>query len=328
MSTSKNIKNILCVGDMCADIFSSPLQRLPEPGELGLTEEIAIYPGGNALNTAIALRRLGESVAIAGSVGDDALGRMLLNQLQSSGLDIHGVRLEPNGQTASTFIFRIQGEDRRFIHSLGVAAEFTGKYVSTDLLPDNGIVLIGGYLKLGAWNDKVLANLLYEARQRNCRTVFNVCIAQDSGVDPSRCLGLLEHVDVFVPNEDEARVITGQTSLANQAKALRRAGARTVVITRGQQGLYADDGVQTIEMGIFQVPMVDPSGCGDCFTAGLVAAQTRDWDLVSILKFASAVGALGATALGCTSGVPSFAEVERFIKQNNVKVIVNSGDNS
>jgi sugar/nucleoside kinase (ribokinase family) len=328
MSTSKNGKKILCVGDMCADIFSNPLQRLPEPGELGLTEEIAIYPGGNALNTAIALCRLGESVAIAGSIGDDALGTMLLNQLHSLGLDIHGVRQEPKGQTASTFIFRIQGEDRRFIHSLGVAADFTGEYVSTDLLPDNGIVLVGGYLKLGAWNDEALANLLYHAHQRDCRIVFNVCIAQGSGVDPSRCLRLLEHVDVFVPNEDEARVITGQTSLASQAKALRRAGAYTVVITRGQQGLYADDGVQTVEMGIFKVPMVDPSGCGDCFTAGLVAAQGRDWDIVRILKFASAVGALGATALGCTNGVPSFEDVEKFIKENHIKVTVNSSNTS
>jgi len=328
VNTSKNVKKILCIGDMVADIFASPLTRLPEPGEHLLTDEIAVYPGGNALNTAIALRRMGEPVAIAGSVGDDALGKLLLNQLHSLGLDVRGVRREQQGQTASTFILRIQGEDRRFIHAPGVGAEFSGEHVSMDFLPDNGIVLVGGYLKLGAWNDEALANLLYQAHQRNCRIVFNVCISQGSGVDPSRCLRLLEHVDVFVPNEDEARIITGETTLASQAKVLRRAGARTVVITRGQQGLYADDGVRTVEMGVFRVPMVDPSGCGDCFTAGIVAAQGRDWDMVRMLEFASAVGALGATALGCTSGVPSFAEVERFIKENHVKIIVNSGDNS
>jgi sugar/nucleoside kinase (ribokinase family) len=322
------MKKILCIGDMVADIFSSPLEQLPETGQLGLTDEIAVYPGGNALNTAIALSRMGEPVAIAGSVGDDALGGLLLNQLQSLGLDTRGVRREPQGRTASTFILRIQGEDRRYIHALGVAADFNGEHVSIDLLPDNGIVLIGGYLKLGAWNDEGLAKLLCQAHQRNCRIVLNVCIAQGSGVDTSRCLPLLENVDVFVPNEDEARIMTRETSLASQAKALRRAGARTVVITRGRQGLYADDGMQTVEMGIFSVPVVDPSGCGDCFTAGIVAAQGRDWDLVRTLKFASAAGALGATALGCTNGVPSLAEVERFVKENQVKVIVNSGDNS
>jgi sugar/nucleoside kinase (ribokinase family) len=150
MDSSRKYKKILCVGDMVADIFSNPLSKLPEPGEQGLTEEIAIYPGGNALNTAVALSRLGLSAAIAGSVGDDALERLLLNKLKSLGLDITGVYSEPKGRTATTFIFRIKGEDKRFFHAFGVEAEFTGEHISVNLLPENGIVLIGGYLKLGA----------------------------------------------------------------------------------------------------------------------------------------------------------------------------------
>jgi sugar/nucleoside kinase (ribokinase family) len=319
METSQDRKRVLCVGDLVADIFASPLARLPEPGELVLTERIAVFPGGNALNTAVALRRLGEEVAIAGSVGDDALGRLLLDQMQTQGLDVRGVRREPGGRTASTFIVRVEGEDRRFIHSLGVAGSFTGEHVSPGLIPIDGIMLVGGYLKLGAWNDEVLKDLMRHARRRNCTVVLNVCIAQDSGIDPSRCLPLLEHVDVFVPNEDEARILTGETALPDQAKALRRAGARIVVITRGNQGLYAEDGELTVEMGVFKVPLVDPSGCGDCFAAGLIAALLRDWDTVRVLKFASAVGAIGATALGCTDGVPSFVAVERFIQENTLE---------
>jgi len=301
------------------------MPRLPEPGEIALTKKIAVFPGGNALNTAVALRRLGEQVSVAGSVGDDALGRLLLDQLQMQDLNVQGVRCEPGGRTASTFILRAEGEDRRFIHSLGVAATFTGEHVSAELIPENGIMLAGGYLKLGAWDDELLANLMHQAQQRNCTVVLNVCIAKDSGVDASRCLHLLEHVDVFVPNEDEARLLTGQTSLARQTQVLREAGARKVVITRGRRGLYANDGEQTVEMGIFEVPLVDPSGCGDCFTAGLIAGLLQHWDTTRVLEFASAVGALGATALGCTDGVPSFGEVERFLKDNKVNISVKPG---
>jgi sugar/nucleoside kinase (ribokinase family) len=323
MNISGNKREILCVGDMCADIFASPLTRLPNSGELALADEIAVYPGGNALNTAIALRRLGEPAAIAGSVGDDALGGLLLDQLQSLGLDTRGVWRQPQGQTATTIIVRAQGEDRRFIHALGVAADFTGEHISADILPDGGILLVGGYLKLGAWNDEALANLLCESKRQGCCNVLNVCIAQDSGVDPSRAVRLLEQVDVFVPNEDEALILTGEASLVRQAQALRRAGAETVVITRGDRGLYADDGSRTAKMGVFDVSLVDPSGCGDCFTAGLLAALVRDWDLVRTLEFASAVGALGATALGCTNGVPSFDEVEQFVEKNDLEVSLN-----
>ncbi len=323
MDMPQNRYQILCVGDMVADIFSSPLARLPEPGELVLSDKIAVFPGGNALNTAIALRRLGENVAVAGSIGDDALGRLLLDQIQTQRLDVRGVRQEPGGRTASTFILRTEGQDRRFIHSLGVAGTFTGEHVSAELIPHNGIMLVGGYLKLGALDDNVLADLMCHARQRNCKVVLNVCIAQGSGVDPGRCLSLLEYVDVFVANEDEAHVLTGETTPALQAKALHLAGARVVVITRGDHGLYADDGERTVEMGIFKVPLVDPSGCGDCFNAGLIAALLRTWDIVRTLEFASAVGAIGATALGCTNGVPSFSEVGRFLEENKVDISIN-----
>jgi sugar/nucleoside kinase (ribokinase family) len=165
---------------------------------------------------------------------------------------------------------------------------------------------------------------MQHAQQKNCKVVLNICIAQDSGVDPRRCLSLLENVDVFVPNEDEALILTGEKIPALQAKALRQSCAGRVVITRGVKGLYADDGECTVEMGIFRVPVVDPSGCGDCFTAGLIAALLRGWDTVRTLEFASAVGAIGAKALGCTDGVPSFSEVERFLKENKVDISVNS----
>jgi sugar/nucleoside kinase (ribokinase family) len=311
------------MGDMVADIVASPLERLPEPGESVMTEQIAVFPGGNALNTAVALRRMGDPVAMTGSLGDDAVGALLLAHLQALGLDVRGVRREPGGTTASTFILRAEGEDRRFISALGVGAEFTGEHVSAELIPEGGVVLVAGYLKLSAWDDEALLDLLRQARsKKNCRVVLNVCIVRNSGVDPTRCLRLLEHVDVFVPNEDEARIITGETTVARQARALRQAGARLTVITRGEKGLYAEDGKQAVTMGAFQVPVVDPSGCGDCFTAGLVAALRRGRDTVSMLKLGSAAGALGVTALGCTNGVPPFREVERFLQKHTLHMSV------
>ncbi|MBD3266585.1 hypothetical protein GF373_07940 [bacterium] len=314
-SSNYNYK-VLCIGDLVADIFASPLERLPRPGELVLADTIAVYPGGNALNTAVALARLGEPVAMAGSIGDDALGDLLLGAIQERGVDGSGIHRERGGSTSSTFILRAEGEDRRFIHSLGVAGQFSGEHIDADLIPEQGIVLVGGYLKLAGWDDGILAGLLQKAREKQTKVVFNVCLAQDSGVDPNRCLWLLEHVDIFILNEDEARIITNETDLKRQAEVMRRAGAGTVVITRGQNGLYADDGQSVVEMGIYRVPLVDPSGCGDCFNAGLVAGLLHGWEIERVLHCGSAVGALGATALGCTNGVPPFNEVETFMKEN------------
>ena len=304
---------VLCVGDATADIFTAPIQALPRPGEVELTGQIAFFPGGNALNTAVALKRLGEQVSFVGSVGEDWLGNLLLDQLGKIGLNLDGVRREPGGATPASIMFRVHGEDRRFIHGLGVATGFKGEHLPLELVPEHGVLMVGGYLKLRSWNDAALATTLRHARQRHCTVVLNVCIAHEEKIDTNRCLRLLPDVGVFVLNEDEAGVLTGESDPAAQASALRHAGANRVVITRGGKGLFADDGSIVVRMGVFSVPLVDPSGCGDCFTAGLIAGLLRRWDWVRTLSFASAVGALGATALGCTSGVPAFEEVEKFL---------------
>jgi sugar/nucleoside kinase (ribokinase family) len=314
----KPTHRVLCVGDMAADILSSPLPRLPNPGEVILANQIAFFPGGNALNTAVALQRMGEPTAFFGSLGDDAFGDLLLSELGKIGLDVRGVRREPRTTTPTTLIVRAEGEDRRFIHALGAGDRFTGCDIPLDLVPRDGVVLAAGYLKLRSWDDAALAHLFGQARAQGSTVVLNVCIPVHGYVDFARCLRLLPQVDVFVPNEDEARILTGESQPVDQARVLCQAGARMVIITRGQQGLYATDGQQAIEMGVFPVEMIDPSGCGDCFTAGLIAGLLRRWEFQRTLTFASAAGALSATALGCTSGVPPFADVERFVTEHAV----------
>jgi sugar/nucleoside kinase (ribokinase family) len=317
------VRPVLCVGDLVADIFTSPVTQMPLPGKPIVTDQIAVFPGGNSLNTAIALRRMGDQVTVGGSIGDDDLGVLLLQQLKELGLDVRGVTAEKKGSTASTIILRVTGEDRRYIMNLGIGSHFTGEHLSLDLIPDHGVVLAGGYLKLAEWNDALLIEFLQEARRKENLTVLNVCLVQNSDVDPQRVLPLLKYVDVFLPNEEEARAITGRRSIPEQGIRLLAAGAGKVVITRGVKGLYAFDGENQVRMGSFQVDTVDPSGCGDCFTAGLIAGLRRNWDLIRILRFGSAAGALGASALGCTNGIPRLNKIQHFITENQIEIEMN-----
>jgi sugar/nucleoside kinase (ribokinase family) len=314
------VKPVLCVGDLVVDIVTKPVTQMPLPGEPIVTDSITVLPGGNSLNTAVALRRMGDMVSVAGSIGNDDLGKLLLQHLKGLGLDVSGVVAEHGESTASTIILRVEGEDRRYIMNLGVGKRFTGKLLSFDLIPENGVVLAGGFLKLSAWDDQSLLDFLQEAQRRRNKTVLNVCLVQNSDVNPSRVLSLLEHVDVFLPNEDEAGAITGEKMIEDQAKRLLRSGVKNVVITRGDKGLYASDGKSGIHLGAYDVHIVDPSGCGDCFTAGMIAGLRRDWDLLKTLQFGSATGALGATALGCTTGIPSFKKIDEFIDRHSIEI--------
>ena len=319
---TEKIKPVLCIGDLVADIFTSPITDIPKPGAPIITDKIDIYPGGNALNAAVALSRMGDPVSIAGSIGDDVLGTLLLHHLKELGLNVSGVTAEKGESTASTIILRVEGEDRRYIMNLGVGDGFTGKHLTHDLIPDNGVVLAGGYLKLDTWDDDHLSDFLKTAQARKNITILNVCHVQNSDTDPKRVLPLLKYIDVFLPNEDEAKAITGEQELAEQAIRLHKAGAKNVIITRGPEGLFASDGNNHINMGSYKVEIIDPSGCGDCFTAGCIAALRRGWDITSVLKFGSASGALGATALGCTNGIPHFNDVNQFADNNALDISI------
>ncbi len=126
---------------------------------------------------------------------------------------------------------------------------------------------------------------------------------------------MLPHTSFFLPNEDEARRLTGIADVRGQAEALSRINPDCcVLITRGVRGSIARRGGEWIETPAYRVESIDESGAGDAFAAGLITGILKQWPLPSILRFASAVGASCTRALGCTEGVFTFEEAVRFLE--------------
>ncbi len=134
-----------------------------------------------------------------------------------------------------------------------------------------------------------------------------------AGSGPAMLGPVLPHVDAFLPNDDEAGLLTGETDPVRQARRFVDLGAGTAVVTRGDDGLAAAtrDGAWTA--GAFAVDVVDASGSGDAFDAGFIVGLLEGWDLGRTLAFASAIGASCCTRLGTTAGVFTRAEAEAFL---------------
>ena len=124
---------------------------------------------------------------------------------------------------------------------------------------------------------------------------------------------LLPLADFFVPNVDEARVLTGETEPRRQADRLSERGARNVLIKLGEQGTYVRSGGDSFEVPAPRVDVVEPSGAGDAFAAGLILGMLEGWDIERTVRFASVTGASACTALGSWGGVYSRAQVEAFL---------------
>jgi sugar/nucleoside kinase (ribokinase family) len=309
-----NSSPVLCIGILVADVFVPPLERLPGAGELVATDDFLIQSGGCAANVAIALRKLGVRAAVCGRVGDDAFGEFIERDLRSHRIDTSGVRRTAGYGTSKTVILPVTGEDRRYIHSFGANTALTVSDINSSMLNAARAVYVGGYLILPGLRDEQLALVLLEARARGTKIVLD--IAAPAGRDPSleSVRMLLPVADYFVPNVDEARMLTGTSDPGRQASCLIEQGARTVVIKLGERGTYIRSGEQAFELPAGSVDVVEPSGAGDAFAAGLVVGILEGWSIERMVRFASVIGASACTALGCSAGVFTRPEAEAYLE--------------
>ena len=157
--------------------------------------------------------------------------------------------------------------------------------------------------------DSVAAALAL-ARRHDAITVLNPAPV------PASALDVLPLVDYLTPNAGEAERLTGLALRASKdvgaaARALREAGARTVIVTLGKDGAFAD-GVESAHVPAFSVQAIDTTAAGDAFNGGLAVALAEGHPLPDALAFASAAAALTCTRRGAQASLPTREEVARL----------------
>lgn len=307
---------VLCTGILVADIFVPPLPTLPAAGELRATEDFLLDTGGCAANVATGLARLGIRTAVTGRVGSDVFGDFIENDLKAKGIDTSGIRRSNHMGTSKTVILPVVGEDRRFIHTFGANAEFSEGDIDLDVLPEKSVLYLGGFLIMPALQSESVASLFRKAKERGITTVLDVVVPVGDASDSMRLVtDILPFTDYFMPNDEEAHALTGETDPHRQAARFRDVGCGAVLITQGKHGtlLVSDSG--QVELGTYSIDFVDGSGSGDAFAAGFITGLMEGWEMERTLTFASAIGASACTKLGCTTGVFTRAEAEAFIAE-------------
>lgn len=313
---------VVCVGILIADIFGSPIDSLPVAGQLALIDRYLLSAGGCASNTAAALRRLGRAPSVLGKVGEDLFGVFVLQDLKRLGIDASFVKRSRLHPTSCTFILNVRGEDRRYIHCIGANADFSLADIEWAALDGARALYVGGYLATPAFRPEHLVELFREAKHRGLITALDVVIPAGYPASLEDIHEALPYTDVFLPNNDEARALTGRVDPFDQADVLARLNPKcTIVITEGRAGVLARRGDQILRAGIFKVDSIDESGGGDAFSAGFLVGMLENWSLEDSLRFASAVGASCTRALGCHDGVFHFEEAMAFVAANPFEIV-------
>lgn len=311
--------DVLCAGIIVADHVCTPIPRLPEAGELVMAERLLLTLGGCAANAAVDLAKMGFRAKVVARVGGDAFGRIVTDLLHEQGVDVSGIRQSADLDTSQTLILNVTSEDRRFIHSFGANAEFSAADLPEDLVRQCKVLYVGGYLLMPGLRQADLLPIFRKAREAGVRTVLDVAIPKP-GAYLAQLEQLLPHVDVFLPNNDEAELITGESDPLRQAELFHKMGARTAVVTRGVEGAVLISDQIRLRSGVFTVPYVDGSGGGDAFDAGYICGMLKNLAVEDCLRLASALGASCVRALGTTPGVFTREECESFLSEHTLHI--------
>lgn len=309
----------LSAGILVADHLCAPIPRLPEAGQLVLSDDLPLQIGGCASNTAMDLARLGVRVGVVGCVGQDPFGRFIIETLTAAKVETSGIRQLDGVPTSGTLIINVQGQDRRFIHTIGANGRFDAADVSAEQVRQCKVFYVGGYLLMTGLAQEGLLELFRDARRHGVKTVLDV-VLPGPGDHWSRLDRLLSETDVFLPNTDEAAVITGLKEPVAQAQRFRDAGCGTAVITCGGEGTVLLTEKYRVKAGVYPTKFVGGTGAGDAFDAGYIAGLLAGEDPLGCLRWGSALGASCVRAIGATESVFTRPEAERFLRDRSLQI--------
>ena len=304
------------VGLYVLDILGRPVSELPKGGDLAYIDELRLTVAGTAGGTIIDCAKLGLSTLAVGAVGDDEKADFVVSVLEKFGVDTAGFERIQGVQTSSTILNIRPNGERPALHLRGACDYFLPPNKEKLDIFDCKVFHLGGTGLLKKLDGSVSVELLKEAKENECITTWDLIGATESTIDIVK--PLLPHIDYFMPSIEEASIMCGLDDQMDIAKYYLDNGVTNCVLTMGGEGSLFVNKDETIKTPAFDINVVDTTGCGDAFNAGIITSLINNFDLEQSLKFATTTSGLVATGLGSDAGIIDFDDT--INKMNTLKI--------
>jgi ribokinase len=309
---------VIVVGSLSQDIVVST-PRLPVKGETIRGSDFGMFAGGKGNNQAMAAGRAGAKVTMVGRVGADSFGDMLIATLKKNNVDASHMIQDKEAGTGIAMI-TVDGDGD---NSIVIAQRANLNLCDKDIEKAETVVsqckILLMQLEVPTEADTFAAKL---ARKHGTFVALNPAPAPVDGKLPKE---LLENVDVIIPNQTEAELMTGikvidEKSALAAAEELKKLGPKNVIITLGELGaLLAEDGRAPEVIPSYRVNAIDTTAAGDAFCGALAAAYASGETLANAVKFGCAAGALATTKMGAEPSLPTKEEIEKLVLSTTTK---------
>jgi ribokinase len=278
------------------------VKEMPPLDGISFADQYSAFAGGSGGNVAEGLARLGHAARFLGVLGDDEGGRMLLQAFVSAGVDTSCIRIEPGQRSAACFI-AVDAHGQRLIFSLGGVAVYEQ---AKDITPRQ---LAGVKILYIADAYQAVAKAAISWLEPGARVVFSPGgLMVSSGQE---YLGpILERTDILIVSRGEAEVLSGCSDPEQAGVILAGLGPQAVLLTLGADGVLLCEGSSRVRVPAVRVEqVVDTTGAGDAFSAGLVAGLLEGLELEHSARLGCAVAAHKIGHFGSRSGLPDRAHI-------------------
>ncbi|MBC7283249.1 ribokinase [Hoeflea sp.] len=295
---------ITVIGSVNMDLIATT-PRLPEPGETVTGTDFSTAPGGKGANQALAARRAGAEVRMAGAVGSDAFAAEALALLAAAGTDLGAVRHLP-GPTGTALIL-VGGDGENMIAVIPAA---NGKVTADDAEQAVARMDAGDTLLLQMEiPEDALGAALAAARAGSVTSILNIAPLSDA------VARLAAQADIVIANETEFARLSGRkvetlSEARTELTALHGKTGQCMIVTLGGDGvLWARDG-QIAHVESLKIKPVDTVGAGDTFCGYLAQGLDAGMEFAAAIRRAAVAGALACLKPGAQPSIPLASEVD------------------
>lgn len=282
-------------------------------GDKILAEDVLEALGGNAVNVAIAARKLGAQASLWSILGDDGTGKKIMEKLKKEKVDLSYTRQHKGVSSNLSSIITYQNERTIFTHHA------KKEYKLPKFKPSKWLYLTSMY----TGSEKIYSNLITYIQKNETKMVYGPGSYQrKQGL--SKMKRLLKHSYGYISNKEEVEEIfdihpkynNRDKDFVTMLEKVQSYGPEMVIITDGIKGLYACDRDHKYYLGSFPSKVVERTGAGDSFSGGVMAALVAGRPVSEAVVWGVLNASQVVTKLGAQNGQLSLKEMKSLIKKN------------
>ncbi len=294
------MKKIAVVGSINMDL-TCQAERHPGKGETISGRDLQYIPGGKGANQAVAAARLGGDVTMFGCVGDDAFADRLVDNLKANGVKTDYIR-RVSDISSGIALITVAQNDNSIVVIPGANSCVSPAYLESvkDAVLEADIIILQNEIP----QETVLAtvDMAYSAGKT---VIYN-----PAPVVPLEA-GVMDKISYLTPNEHEAVLLFGKTSL----ETLLSKYQGKLIVTLGEEGAAAWNGGEILKIPARPAKVADTTGAGDTFNGAFAYAIANDYPMNQALRFANVAASLSTEGYGAQGGMPKLKTVLYYLNE-------------